>query len=350
MINMQTVLDELKNYDGDVIRIMEVCGTHTNSIHKNGIPSLLSDKIKLISGPGCPVCVTGSGYIDRICEIAKQENTVVYTFGDMIRVPGKDTSLAEIKATGGRVEIMYSPTEVFENAKLHPKLNFYVAAVGFETTIAVYTILLDKIVNSNIRNVKFLTSLKAIIPALNWLCATDHNIDGFIGPGHVSVILGSDVYKPVCKKYEIPMAIAGFEAEHVLLAIYDLIQQHKKKTSYVHNLYKSVVSDNGNVVAHNLIDKYFQLEKTSWRGVGSIDGSGYFLKPEYAEFDAGSKIAETDEVIENGCMCGSVIIGKVTPDNCPLFGTVCTPLKPKGACMVSSEGTCSVFYQNGVRR
>ena len=350
MITLQEMMDKLKYYNGEPVQFMEVCGTHTNSIFKHGIPGMLSKNIKLISGPGCPVCVTSGNYIDRAAEISMKENTVLYTFGDMIKVPGYNTSLSAAKAKGGRVEIMYSPFDVLNLAIANPSTTFVIAAVGFETTTPIYALLLDKMIKNDIHNIHFLTALKTIVPALEWICGSNPNIDGFIGPGHVSAILGYDIYKKACSKCSIPMAVAGFEAEEIIAAIYDLLIQSERKTSDVHNLYASVVTSKGNPKAISITDKYFQAESASWRGLGSIEGSGLFLRNEYSEYDEDSRSIGVDEKQDQGCRCGEVIIGKVTPDECPWFANECTPSTPHGPCMVSIEGTCGIWFRNGVKK
>ena len=349
MTDINSILHFIKSYDGPPIQIMEVCGTHTNSIFKYAINTLISSKISLISGPGCPVCVTPASYIDKAAEIALQKNTTLYTFGDMIKVPGIKTSLSEARAMGANVEIMYSPFEVLDIAICNPDKNYCIAAVGFETTIATYVLLIEKAIQMQVKNIKFLTSLKTIMPALGWICDNNPSIDGFLAPGHVSVILGSDIYTPFCDRYHIPLAICGFTGEQILAGIYDLIVQCQFGRAQMHNLYQNVVSSDGNTAAQKLIDKYFKPEVANWRGLGSINGSGLFLKEEYAFLDAGSRDLCGDEKLDNSCLCGNIIMGKARPLDCPLFGNKCSPLSPIGPCMVSNEGTCGIWYRNGVR-
>ncbi len=345
MVNLEEIKRFLIEYSGPEIKLMEVCGTHTSSIVKNGIRSLLSAKIKLVSGPGCPVCVTPPKYIDMAVEFAVSKNSIVLSFGDLLRVPGTKLSLSEAKALGGKVDIIYSPEEAIGKAVDNPGQNYILAAVGFETTIPAYALLIGNLVKHSIKNVKLLTSLKTIVPALDWLCTNEPDIDGFIAPGHVAVITGTKEYSYLADKYKKPFAVAGFEAEHVLVAIYDLVIQISRGKSEVHNLYKSVVSDEGNVQARKIIERYFEPMPAFWRGIGMISGSGLDIRSEYADYSV--EMTLEDEMISDkstGCKCGEVITGRIEPHECPLFGKICTPSKPVGPCMVSQEGTCGIHY------
>ena len=345
MINLEEIKSFLLDYSGPEIKLMEVCGTHTSTIVKSGIRSLLSKNIKLVSGPGCPVCVTGSRYIDEAVKFAFSKDYTVLSFGDLLRVPGNEMSLSEAKALGGSVEIVYSPMEAAEKAINNPEKNYVLAAVGFETTIPAYALLLDNLIERKISNVKLLTSLKSIGPALDWLCENESDIDGFIAPGHVASVTGVSVYRLLAEKYRKPFTVAGFEAEHILVAIYDLVMQIVKGRYEVHNLYKSIVSDKGNEKAMEIIGKYFELSSAYWRGMGIIDSSGYSVRENYRDY--GIEIPVREEEISNkskGCRCGEVITGKIEPYECTLFGKGCTPANPVGPCMVSQEGTCGIYY------
>lgn len=345
MINLEEVKRFLSEYSGPKIKLMEVCGTHTGSIVKNGIRTLLSENIKLVSGPGCPVCVTPSNYIDSAVIFATSKNHTVLSFGDLLRVPGTEVSLSEAKASGGSVEIIYSPMEIIEKALNNPGKDYILAAVGFETTIPAYALLLEKLIEKNISNIRLLTSLKIIGPALDWLCKNEPDIDGFIAPGHVASVTGISVYDSLAKKYHKPFSVAGFEAEHILVAIYDLVLQICKGRSEVHNLYRSIVSDKGNIKAMQMIDRYFEPSSAFWRGIASIDGSGYFIRKAFIDYSVEIPFGEESICDKpNGCRCGEVIIGRIEPNECPLFGKVCTPSNPVGPCMVSNEGTCGIHY------
>lgn len=341
-MDIKEIVSFLKEYDGERLRIMEVCGTHTAAIRENGIPSLLSDKIELISGPGCPVCVTAAGYIDRLCALALTENTCVVTFGDMIRVPGTDQALQDVRSKGGNVHMVYSPFEVIDLAKQDEKTTFVFAAVGFETTTPVYAVLLEKILNENIKNIKLLTALKTMPPAIDDLCKRG-NIDGFIAPGHVSVITGAKAFVPLAEKYNIPFVVSGFKGEELLCALYSLVRL--KGTGRVLNLYGSVVNEKENQRASMLVDKFFKPCSAYWRGMGIIENSGLTLREEYGAFDCSGNEVYSDS-IHKGCCCGEVITGEKTPCECPFFGKACTPENPYGACMVSAEGACFNYFIN----
>lgn len=337
--------EEIRRYDGPPIRLMEVCGTHTHQISRFGIPSLFPERLSLLSGPGCPVCVTPAGYIDRAAAIALMPNHTLLSYGDMLRVPGRKTSLLQAKAAGGQVVLMYSPLDVLRHAKDNPSRMFYVTAVGFETTLPLYALLVERLMAAHIENVRLLVAVKALLPALGWICENNPDIDGFIGPGHVSTILGTDVYQPLCSQYGLPMAVAGFGYEHLIAAIADLIRQVQRGKSEVHNLYTSAVSPGGNPEALAKISQCFVRKPSIWRGLGMIDDSGYQLAPQYAAYGAGG-IDDEAQTEPNGCLCGQVIAGRALPTSCPLFGTACTPENPTGPCMVSSEGTCGIWHAN----
>ena len=331
----------LKNYDGERVTLMEVCGTHTAAIVENGIESMLSDKIRLITGPGCPVCVTVASYIDKLCELSMQPNTCVCSFGDMIRVKGSKTSLDDAKANGGRAIMVYSPLDLIEIAKKDTDTTFIFAAVGFETTTPLYAVLLDEIIKQDIKNIKILSALKTMPKVIDVVLSAENNITGMIAPGHVSVITGSDVFTPFAEKYAIPFVVAGFEGEQLLAAIWALIKLKDK--GVVKNLYTEAVTKERNEKSYSLTEKYFEPCPAAWRGLGVIEGSGMRLKDEYSRFDAGSDNLYED-FMPKGCSCAEVITGLKRPEECPLFGKVCTPLSPVGACMVSHEGSCFNYF------
>lgn len=334
----------LKNYEGEPVRLMEVCGTHTAEISHNGITSLLSPSIRLISGPGCPVCVTVTAYIDRLTELALLPDHVVVSFGDLLRVKGSSQSLNDAKAMGGQVRMVYSPMDTLRLAAAEPSKTFVFAAVGFETTTPVYAMLLEEAREQGIRNIKLLTSLKTMPRVIDWVCGNQGGIDGFIAPGHVSVITGSEIYRPLAEKYAIPFAVAGFQAEQLLLAIYALVRRRGRGD--VMNLYPSLVTAEGNLTAQRKTEQYFMTADASWRGMGTLPESGKVLRPEFAEYDAGSADLIEDHSANPSCRCASVLTGAIGPRECPLFGKVCNPQFPQGACMVSTEGSCYQYYIN----
>ena len=346
-MEIREIIDYLKSYDGRELKLMEVCGTHTATIFKNGIRSLISPKIKLISGPGCPVCVTPTAYIDKCIEYAMMPNHVLLTFGDMMKVPGTNESLSEAKGRGAaNIQLMYSPFEAVEKAQQHPELTYAVAAVGFETTAPAYALMIQEAEKKGISNIKLVTALKTAIPALPWICENQEDIDGFICPGHVSVITGSRVYDELASLYRKPFVVTGFEAEHILASLYRIVKQIEKNDGHTENLYRNAVKDDGNPKALAVMEKVFQTGPAMWRGLGIIEDSGLYLKDEYAEFDGGSFELYADMELPAGCGCADVIVGRINPDQCPMFGEKCTPLKPFGPCMVSSEGACGIWYRN----
>ncbi len=341
---LDKIIEELKNYNGREIRLMEVCGTHTAAISENGIPSMLSDKIKLISGPGCPVCVTVTAVIDKLIELSLTDNTCVLTFGDLIRVKGTDGSLADAKARGGDVKMVYSPMDSIKLASENPCKNFVFAAIGFETTTPVYALLIEEAMKLNISNLKILTSLKTMPEVIRWVVKNGSNIDGFIAPGHVAAVTGGEIFNELSKELGIPFVVSGFEGEQLLMTIYALVKMAGK--GGYKNLYKSVVSEEGNISAKEKVSKYFEVSDSSWRGMGKIPGSGMALRAEYSQFDAGSYGLDEDHE-PAGCRCASVIVGAISPHECPLFGKKCTPDNAHGACMVSTEGSCYNYFISG---
>ena len=348
MIDIHAVIRFLSEYTGPEIKIMEVCGTHTAAIFTGGIRSFLSPHIHLVSGPGCPVCVTPSSYIDRAIHLAMQDHTTVLSFGDMIRVPGTHLSLGEAKAEGASVELLYSPMDIVEKAQKHPEITFIMAAVGFETTIPAYTLLLDEMLKKRIVNIKLLPALKTILPAMEWICIHSHSIDAFLCPGHVSAIIGSTPYILLAEQYHKPCAIAGFSTELILLAIYDLLKQIKNGKAEVHNLYPSVVTAQGNQKALQKMQHYLLPSSGVWRGLGKLEHSCLVLRDIYQEYDASVPENQEEydaELSTKDCRCGDVITGTITPDVCPAFGKNCTPSHPLGACMVSAEGACSIYIR-----
>lgn len=351
-MDIKEVIDYLKSYDGRELKLMEVCGTHTAAIFKNGIRDLISPKIKLISGPGCPVCVTPTAFIDKCVEYARKPGCELLTFGDMMKVPGTNGSLSENKAgdadgAKANITIMYSPFEVIEKAKANPDITYVIAAVGFETTAPTYALMLQMAKAQGIENIRLVTALKTAIPALDWICANQNDIDGFICPGHVSVITGVHVYDSLAEKYGRPFVVSGFEAEHILVAIYRIVKQIEAGEGYVENMYPNAVKDEGNPKAIAAINEVYEPGPAMWRGLGVIEGSGLYLRDEYAAYDGGSKGLDADMALPEGCRCGAVITGKINPDQCPMFaGGICTPVNPFGPCMVSSEGSCGIWYRN----
>lgn len=346
--NIDKMLHYLKEYSGRDLTIMEVCGSHTAAIAKSGIKDVISDRIHLVSGPGCPVCVTPSAYIDRLIELSFEPNTCVVTFGDMIRVPGSRRSLGQAKGEGANVLMVYSPIDTLKHALLHPEISYVFAAVGFETTTPIYALMLERIIREKIYNVRFLTALKTMPAAVAWLCENGAAIDAFIAPGHVCVITGSDAFLPIAKKYQIPFGVAGFEPEELITALYGILHMicEKSENTQVRNFYPSVVTNQGNTIAQEKVRTYFEPCDAVWRGMGTIKTSGIRLKAEYQKYDAGSATLTNDHKINAACCCDQILIGKMTPKQCPLFAKICNPQNPQGACMVSMEGSCYQAFVN----
>jgi hydrogenase expression/formation protein HypD len=349
--DLQEKIEYLKNYDGRPLKLMEVCGTHTAGIFRSGLRTFLSPKIRLISGPGCPVCVTPTAYIDRCNELACTEAHALISFGDMLKVPGSHKSLSEVKGQGGRVEMVYSPFDVIAKAEREPAVTFVMAAVGFETTAPAYALLLEEVAARGLRNVKLLTALKSAIPAIAWICENETSVDGFLCPGHVSVVTGGKIYASLAKRYRKPFVIAGFEGRHLVNAVCRLVEMATEtggepQKGAVHNLYAETVTDEGNRKAQEMTDKYFMRSDAVWRGLGTVPASGFWLREQYAAYDIGSRALTADCALPAGCRCADVITGRIDPDACPMFGHSCKPGHAEGPCMVSAEGACGIWYAN----
>lgn len=345
-MSIEQVKKELKEYDGKPIRIMEICASHTASVFKHGIRNLLSPRIQLISGPGCPICVTSPAYIDRLLEYALMENYCVLTFGDILKVRGSKMSLEEAREKGARVQVLYSPLTAVKAALEHREINYIFAAIGFETAAPIYALFMEAIRELNIKNLKLMTSIKTILPALTFICDTEKEIDGFLCPGHISVVTGSAVYQELCLHYQKPFVITGFEGDHILTAIYEIVQQIQQGRPGVKNFYSSVVMEEGNKRALELMDQYYDLLPDYWRGIGRLEHSGFRLKQEYDRFDAGSSFLDPEETLPMGCCCKDVILGRIQPIECMMFQKICTPKNAIGSCMGSMEGVCGIWFRS----
>ncbi len=330
------------------LRLMEVCGTHTMSIFRYGIRSLLPPNISLLSGPGCPVCVTAQKDIDAFVAFAKIKNMIVTTFGDLIKVPGSGSSLGHEKAMGADVRIVYSIFDAVNIASENKDKTIVFCAVGFETTIPTIAAGILMAQSRNLDNFFIYTATKLTPPALAALMETDKvKIDGFILPGHVSVITGIRAYHGIFETYHIPSAIAGFEPIDILTAVLHLARQNESDRPALENLYPRAVSENGNEKAKEIMNQVFDVSNAVWRGIGTIQDSGMRLKKVFHSFDAARyfKIDLPDLPEPAGCLCGQILMGLKTPENCRLYKNQCTPMTPVGPCMVSSEGTCAAFYK-----
>jgi len=334
------------------MRLMEVCGTHTVSIARAGIRSLLSGIVTLISGPGCPVCVTPDGYIDAAIGLGKRPETIIATFGDMLRVPGKHSSLEKERGRGIDVRVLYSPLDAVEIAANHPGKEVVFLGVGFETTAPSIAGAILSAGERKIANFSVLSSVRTIPLAMEVLASDPEvRIEGFLCPAHVSTIIGSDAYLPVAKKYGVPCVVAGFEPLDILYGIYLLLRQKKRGVAIVENEYARVATPAGNRKALEVIGRVFRPGDIAWRGIGVLPGTGLRIAESHAAFDAEKKFGMEVPFAEEktACRCGDVLKGKITPPLCPLFGKACTPEEPYGPCMVSSEGTCAAFFKYGVQ-
>jgi len=330
------------------INIMEVCGTHTMAISNFGIRQALPPSINLISGPGCPVCVTPKSYIDKAIAFSRMPGVVVATFGDMMRVPGSESSLTREKSMGRDVKVVYSVLDALEEAEKNPDKKIVFLGIGFETTAPTIAASIVLAKRKNIKNFFVYSAHKVVLPAMRALAKDKKiNIKGFLCPAHVSAIIGTRPYKEISKKYKIPCVIAGFELLDILQGILMLVEAIRYNRIDVLNQYTRVVKDCGNKKALRLLDMVFEKVSSEWRGIGILPESGLRLKKAFSEFDA-EKALQT-EVIETtpdvGCSCGDVLKGLKSPFECRLFGKKCTPENPVGACMVSSEGTCAAYYK-----
>lgn len=340
----------LKAYSGRKLNIMEVCGTHTMAIFRYGIRDVLPMDVNLVSGPGCPVCVTPVEYIDASLALARQKDIIITTFGDMIRVPGSISSLSAARADGADVRIVYSPLDSLSIAKDNPERKVVFLSVGFETTTPVAALTVLKAYDEKVNNFCLLTANKTMPQALKMLASdSSNNINGYIYPGHVSAITGTGLYEEIAEKYRIPGVVTGFEPLDLLHAIHSLTVLAEKGEAQVLNEYSRVVKREGNTLALDKMYEVFEPCDSVWRGLGNLPESGLAIKSKYRALDAWKVFNLPFESGHEpaGCMCGEVLKGRMKPEGCGLFGKVCTPETPTGACMVSSEGTCAAYYRYG---
>lgn len=350
-IAAKKLVQEIRNISSSAsapMKFMEVCGTHTMAIHETGIKSLLSPSVTLVSGPGCPVCVTEKQFIDHAVLIGKKFDACLVTFGDLIRVPGSFGSLVHFRSEGGSVRVVYSPLDCIEISKKESSKPVVFLGVGFETTSPTIAATLRMALSENLANFFVLPAFKTIHPALNILAAKP-DLTGFLLPGHVSAIIGSDSYQYLADKYNKPGVVAGFEALDILIAVRDLVTLASRNEAKILNDYKRVVRNSGNVAAQNLTNEVFEPCDTQWRGLGIIPGSGLTFREPYQRFNAATKLVVDVPPAKDDprCRCANIITGSLQPDKCGLFGKECTPEDPVGPCMVSSEGTCAAYYKYG---
>ncbi|MDI6797069.1 MAG: hydrogenase formation protein HypD [Desulfatibacillaceae bacterium] len=330
------------------LRLMEVCGTHTTAIFRHGIRSLLPKEIELISGPGCPVCVTSQGDIDAFIALCARPNIISAVFGDMVKVPGSQSSLAAERAKGADIRVVYSPLDAVELAARNPLKDVVFWGVGFETTGPAVAGAVLAAKGRKLKNFSVYCSLKLIPPALNTLfCESNNTINGLLCPGHVSVITGLAVYEPIARRFKLPCVVAGFLPVDILQGILMLVIQAQQGRAMVENAYGRFVGAHGNALARQVLETVFETCDAPWRGLGKVPGSGLCFKGDFSLFDAAGRfgLAPKRGRKPKGCCCAEVLKGQMMPYSCPLYKKVCTPQNPVGPCMVSGEGACAAHFR-----
>ncbi|MFH1581962.1 MAG: hydrogenase formation protein HypD [Pseudomonadota bacterium] len=344
----RTIINRIKKISRRDIRLMEVCGTHTMSIFRSGIRALLPETISFLSGPGCPVCVTGQQDIDAFIGLARVDDVIVTTFGDLMRVPGTDSSLQKERANGRDIRIVYSAFDALEIARKNPDKKVVFLGVGFETTAPTIAATIISAKEAKLDNFFVFSAHKTVPPALDALMQTKEvKIDGFILPGHVSVIIGTKAYLPVFEKYKIPCVVAGFEPSDILQSVSILVEQIESGNPELINGYPRAVTFDGNEKAQKIMQDVFETVDVVWRGIGVIPKSGLKIRKRLSTFDAEKMIefSAPESKDPKGCACGEILTGLKLPPECPLYKKLCTPMDPVGPCMVSSEGTCAAYYR-----
>lgn len=326
---------------------MEVCGGHTMAIHRFGLQDLLPENIHLLSGPGCPVCVTARNFIDKAVAIAQMRNTIITTYGDLIRVPGSHSTLEQEKSKGRQITTVFSPLDAVEMAKQNPDKTIVFLGIGFETTAPGTAIAIQTANRQNLENFMVLSAHKLMKPAMQALIHEGIKIDGYLCPGHVSTITGSTIYRDFPDKYGVACVISGFEPVDMLQSIKMMVEQLEQKQPGVEIQYTRAVKPNGNEKALKALDEVFEAFDTEWRGFGRLPKSGLKIREAYSTHDAEDRLSipEINSLEDKACICGKILKGLKTPLDCTLFGNTCTPENPVGACMVSSEGACAAFYK-----
>ncbi|AFZ27485.1 hydrogenase expression/formation protein HypD [Cylindrospermum stagnale PCC 7417] len=344
-------IEKLSQQLGKHLKIMEVCGGHTHSIFKYGIEEILPNSVELIHGPGCPVCVMPKGRIDDAIAISQNPNIIFTTFGDAMRVPGSQTSLLQARATGADIRMVYSPLDSLQIARDNPDREVVFFALGFETTAPSTALTILQAAAEKISNFSMFSNHVLVIPALKALLENpDLQLDGFVGPGHVSMVIGTEPYQFISQKYHKPIVVSGFEPLDIFQSIWMLLKQLVENRCQVENQYNRLVQTNGNTLALEAMNQVFAVrENFDWRGLGEIPNSGLKIRAEYAQFDAEIKftIPNLKVADHKACKCGEILKGVLKPWECKVFGTACTPETPIGTCMVSSEGACAAYYKYG---
>jgi len=342
------IVERIKAASQKQIRLMEVCGTHTMSIFKSGIRGLLPDTVSLLSGPGCPVCVTSQNEIDAFIALSRFDDVIITTFGDLIKVPGTDSSLQKERAEGRDIRVVYSTFDALEIARKNPDKKVAFLGVGFETTAPTIAASILTAIEMRLDNYFVFCAHKVLPPALDILMKVkETKIDGFILPGHVSVIIGIKAYLPFFEQYQVPCVVAGFEPVDILQAILMLVEQIEAGGPKLVNGYRRAVTFDGNQKAQKIMEDVFETIDADWRGIGILQKSGLKIRDEFAAYDARKvfKIETKDSMDPKGCACGEILTGLKIPSECPLYKKTCTPMDPVGPCIVSSEGTCAAYYR-----
>ncbi|HUW19010.1 MAG TPA: hydrogenase formation protein HypD [Sedimentisphaerales bacterium] len=348
----QKVMDDACKRLGRQINIMEVCGTHTVSIFRTGIRSTLHDNLKLLSGPGCPVCVTDQSYIDIVLQLAERRDVLIATYGDMVRVPGKTGSL-ETKQPHSNVKVVLSSEDALQLAKDNRGKTVVFVAIGFETTAPSTAVVVKQAAAEGVDNFCILSGHKLVVPAMRALVSEkNHNIDAFLCPGHVSVIIGYRAFAEIAERFDRPCVVAGFEPMQIIEGLGEICRQLAAGEAEIKSVYTAVVTEQGNPTAQKIINECFEPVDGYWRGLGKIQESTLRLRDKYGRFDALKRFEITEAPAEDstGCRCGEVLCGLIEPPECALFEKSCTPQSPVGPCMVSSEGTCAAWFKYGRTR
>ena len=343
------VVENIRRISTKPCTFMEVCGGHTMAVHRYGLHSLLPSTVKLLSGPGCPVCVTSTGYIDMAIELSRIRGTIITTFGDLIRVPGSSSSLEKEIIHGADIRVVYSILDALTTAKENPDRNIIFLGIGFETTAPTTAAALMKAKELKLKNFLVLSSHKIMPPVMEALIHEGVKLNGYIAPGHVSAITGSSIYKNIAGKFGLGVVVSGFEPADILQSILMLVIQVETGNPNVEIQYKRVVKPEGNIIAQNAMNEVFEPSDDWWRGFGVIPFSGLKIRENYDQFNALSRFSvKTIPSIEPlGCICGDILKGLKNPGECKLFSKICTPDNPIGACMVSGEGSCAAYFKYG---
>lgn len=346
---VRNLIDKISINNAERLSFMEVCGTHTHAISRSGIRSMLPQNLTLLSGPGCPVCVTDEGMIDTAIEILNNHDVILATFGDMVRIRGSKECIWDQLHKRKNIVVVYSPLDCLEIAKNNPERQVVFFAVGFETTAPGIALAVKLAYENKFHNLSILTSLKLMSPVLHSILREKQNkIHGIICPGHVAAVMGAGYFRFITQEYEINAAICGFDALDIAAGLYFLSKQFSADAEAAFfNLYESCVKEEGNGVAKKIMREVFDIEDGKWRGIGEIRKSSLVINEKYSYFDALKKlnIMPRDSEVKQNCNCRNVLLGNIIPNECMLFGKACTPQKPAGPCMISAEGSCSAYYK-----